>query len=733
MRIDARSLSLWPHRNERIVHANGQTSLDRYAYLEDLHDPKVQRTIDRFNTEARAYLDNPTRLETRKKYQKELCRVYGAGSIEETQYVGGYKFQWRRDGLEDQAVLIRTDSQTGEEKKVLDPNTLRHNPEIPVALDTAEISPSGKFIAYTYSEDGSEQSSLRIRNIRTEQDLPITIPYVAECDIAWLPDESGFYYTRHKDPGTIPQGEEEYHRDIYFHSVDSRTWPSDLLIFEAQDFGGDTKKDLITPVVSKDGQWLMVIAQHGESSDNMDIYLAKREAVKKARRQDPSGFRKVFSSEISQGQRALRPKIKDGRLFMLTSQDASNYRLVSVDLANFSDETFDLSSPTNWQEIIPENKEGKVLIGYNFLSEETILLHYLKNASSVLEVRNIVTGDTEPISLPNMPSLGSVTSITAGPSEQELLITFESYTTPTTVFTFNTRSHKASSVDHLPIKEDLSDIVVERVDDLDAGVHMFIISPKNIDIDKPALTILTGYGGFDIPKTPIFDRAALAWVKSGGVYAVANLPGGIEFGEEGHKNGMRENKQKVFNGFTAAARWLQTEHGDKKAITTSDHLAAYGRSNGGLLVGATMMQHPELFGAVICQVPLLDIARFPQQAKIGWQWVRELGDPTDPGEIDYILSHSPYQQDVDPNDHFPSVFFLAGKNDRRTPPSHAMKMAKKLQKAFRFSLRRRKKRPIIIATINPHGGHEPGLTKPTSTALEEGVNIFTFLDATIGR
>lgn len=554
------------------------------------------------------------------------------------------------------------------------------------ALDWFYPSHDGRLIAYGLSEGGSEQSTLRVREVATGVDLPDTIPWTRACSLDWLPDGSGFVYTRYPEPGSVPAGEENYHRRVYEHALGG-DWRRDAHVFGE----GRDAEDWPQVQLSPDGRWLAVSVAKGWT--RTDVYLRERAGG--------AGFRTVVEGTDA----LVAPTLRNDRLYLHTNLAAQRFRLLCADL-----ERPDSSS---WRELIAEGQdvlEGVALVG------ERILAAWLREASSRLTLHD---GEGRALRELALPALGSVDGISGEWDGDEAFFGFSSYTRPPAVHRVTLADGAVEPWQEVPADIDPTAFGVRlaRCRSRDGTpLSMFLVQRTDRPADGRGPGLLTGYGGFGVSLTPAFGRGLILFLERGGLYAVAHLRGGGEYGEDWHQAGMLDRKQNTFDDFLAAADYLAGE-----GLVAPDRLAIQGGSNGGLTVGAALTQRPERFRAAVCQVPLLDMLRY-HRFRIARLWIPEYGSAEDPAAFRWLLDYSPYHRVAD-GTAYPAVLLTTGESDSRVDPMHARKMAARLQAASRSG------RPVLLR-VEKRAGHGQG--KPLSKALEEWTDVWSFLFAELG-
>jgi len=652
---------------------------DPYRWLEETDSPEVAAWTAAQGRFARLVLDG---LPGRDAIRTRLDALFSIGTVSPPTIRGGRYFYQRREGAQEQPVLYVRHGSAGVDRVLVDPATL--SPDATSALDWYYPSPDGRLLAYGVSEGGSEKSTLRVRDVETGRDLPDVIPWTRACSLEWRPDGSGFFYTRYPERGRVPPGEEDYHRHVFEHSL-GEDWGRDAQLFGE----GRAPEDWPSIHLSPDGRFLAVSVSRGWT--RTDVYLKDRSGG--------GGFVPVVEGIDSLFGLTLR----NDRLYLHTNHGAPRYRLVTADPAR--------PGPESWQDLIPEGPdvlEGALLVG------QWILVLRLRDASSRLALHDLRGRLLRELEL---PGIGTVEAITGEWDGKEAFFGFSSFTTPPAVYRLDLP--EGPPVPWRAVEGDVDPrayaVRLVRYASKDGTpISMFLVHRRDRPPGGPAL--LTGYGGFNVSLTPAFGRSLLLFLERGGLYALAHLRGGGEYGEEWHRAGMQELKQNVFDDFLAAAEFLLRE-----GHVARGRLAIMGGSNGGLLVGAALTQRPELFAAVVCQVPLLDMLRY-HRFRIARLWIAEYGSPEDPHAFRWLHAYSPYHR-VREGTPYPAVLLTAGEADSRVDPMHARKMAARLQAATASG------RPILLR-LETRAGHGQG--KPVSKLVAEWSDVWSFLLAELG-
>jgi len=660
---------------------HGETIADPYRWLEEGDAPETRRWTEQQNAVTEAYL---AAVPGRDRIRRRLEELLGIGVLGVPTPKRGRYFYLRREGRQNQPVLYWRDGVEGADRIAVDPNAL--NEAGTTALDWYYPSEDGRLLAYGLSENGNEESVLHLLELDTGRQLPAQIPRMRAASVAWLPDSKGFYYTRYPAPGEVPSGEEQYHRAIYFHRLGTDP-AADPLVFQPA-----AKEHWPGVGLSPDGRWLIVSV--ARTFDQVDLYLqdlASGGELVPVVRDLPASF---------------EGEIAHGRLFMRTNLDAPTYRLYVVD-----PEHPDRSS---WHEIVSPRADAvleSVAVAGNRLA-----LGYLERASSRLQLTDLEGGLIQDVPL---PTLGSLFGLGAEWDGRELFYGFSSYAVPPSVYRIDLDTGTSSLWRQVEAAIDPTRFEVRQVSYASKDgtpISMFLVHRTGLVRDGENPTYLTGYGGFNISMTPAFSRSLLLWLEHDGVVAIPNIRGGGEYGESWHQAGILANKQNSFDDFIGAAEWLIRER-----YTRPERLAAAGGSNGGLLMGAALTQRPELFRAVLIQVPLLDMLRY-HRFLIARLWIPEYGSADDAEQFRWLRAYSPYHH-VRQGVAYPAVLLATAESDTRVDPMHARKMAARLQAATSAE------RPVLLR-LEARAGHGAG--KPLSKVLQELTDTWTFVFFELG-
>ena len=686
---------LYPHaRVDPLVETlHGVPVLDPYRWLEDAASPETRAWVDAQNVLTRSVLDGPAR----DAFVRELTGCFDYPRTVAALCRGNRFFFSRNPGLLNQPVLHVQDGPRGVESKVLiDPNTL--SADGTTAVTAIAPSPDGQLVAYALSEHGSDRQVIRIRRVEDGRDLEDRLEWVKFASIAWTREGSAFYYLRFPQPGSVPAEDEQYYGRIYFHRL-GNSQAQDVLVFE-----WPAAKEVVPLVhVTHDDRYVVITAQRG-ASDDSEVYLIDRH--------DPDSIRPVFT-----GFDAAYDYIDSAGdlLYFRTTRDAARGRIVSVDARSL-----------RVLEVVPESPHR---LSHAAISRDGLSVVYLANASDRIER---FTLDGASLGAVELPGIGSIVSIDAQPDQPWVVLVYTSFTEPPTAYLFRGDSGqcfrlKAETTEldvgesSLPARsrsfrlqaEETSAYVTHQVwypSKDGTRVSMFLVHRADVQPDGERPVLLSGYGGFNINRTPAYDPGNFPFLDRGGIFALANLRGGGEYGEDWHRAGMLDKKQNVFDDFIAAAEFLIRE-----GYTRAAKIAIEGGSNGGLLVGAVMLQRPDLFGAVLCRVPVADMLRY-HLFTVGRFWIPEYGSADDPSQFEYLIQYSPYHN-VHDGVRYPPTLVMTADTDDRVDPGMAKKFAARLQAAASGG-------PILIR-VETKAGHGAG--KPIAKVIDEEADMLAFL------
>ena len=665
---------------------HGTSVADPYRWLEDLESKEVQEWMDAQNALTRSYLDPIPGRDGLRARLHELLDNEVVGLPEEW---GGRIFFTRSAGLENQPVWYVMDGETAEPRVLLDPNALREDGTGAVLLHG--FSRDGSHMAYGVSWAGSDWVEIRIRDVASGRDLPETLVDTKRFAApAWTLDGRGFFYTRQPAKGTVPEGAEHYFSKIYYHELGTPQ-EDDVLVYERPDH----REAMFEAHVTEDGTRLVVEVSWGSSRKN-EIAAASLDGA------EPGPFRPVVTGFDARYQYCGS---RDGRILLRTNLDAPLYRLVAVDL--------DRPDREAWTTVIPERGD---LLARVLHAGTGLLVLTLHNAHSRLHVHDLDGTRRHAVSL---PGIGTVAGLSGRPGSPHSFAGFESFTRPKIILRVDPETGSTSTFHKTDCAFDPERFTTRQVwyESRDGTkVSMFLVHPKGLVLDGNNPVLLFGYGGFNVSERPRFSASRILWMERGGIYALPNLRGGGEYGEEWHEAGMLEKKQNVFDDFIAAGEYL-IDHG----YCRSERLAIEGGSNGGLLTAACMVQRPDLFGAVLVRVPVIDMLRY-HRFTVARFWVPEYGSAEDPEQFAFLHAYSPLHN-LRAGEAYPPTLITTGDTDDRVHPGQALKFAAALQAANASD------DPILLR-IDRRAGHGGG--KPLSKRVEEAVDVLSFLFEEMG-
>ena len=658
---------------------HGTEVADPYRWLEDADGEDTRQWVEAQNTITFGYLRSGN---TFKKVEQRFTEIYNYPKYSAPSKRGDRYFFSKNDGLQNQSVIYTQTALDAEAQVVIDPNTLSEDGTI--ALSGAAFTPDGSLMAYALSSGGSDRQEYRIRDVETGEDYDEVIQWCKFTSLAWKHDNSGFYYNRFPEPGTVAKEDENNYNRVYWHKLGTPQ-SDDKLIYE------DSKnKELgFSPFITDDGKYLVLYVWKGTDPKNRIYY---REV----------NSNKPFIKLLNEADASYSPFHNVGSLFYVkTDLDAPRGRVIGIDLNK--------PQKAHWQEIIPEQSD---VLDYVKVVNNQIITAYMHDAHHQLKIFDLNGSFVREIEL---PTIGSVVGLSGQYDDTEMFVTFTSFTYPPTIFRYDFTSNEFSTFRRSEVKFNPEDYETKQVfyESKDGTrVPMFITHKKGVKPDGKNPTLLYGYGGFNVSLTPSFSASRILWLERGGVYALANLRGGSEYGEEWHLAGMLENKQNVFDDFIAAGEWLIANR-----YTNPQRLAISGGSNGGLLVAACMLQRPDLFGAVLCQVPVIDMLRY-HKFTVGRYWIPEYGNAEEnPDHFRFMFAYSPLHN-VGENVDYPPILITSADTDDRVVPMHAKKFAATLQEKYQGN------NPILLR-VETKAGHGAG--KPTTKIIEEVSDIYAFL------
>ncbi len=681
---------------------HGDQVADPYRWLEDGDSPDVKSWTEAQNAKTRTYLDaGDLRAKLHGRLDELLKIGFVSSPVLRTGKIGKQPrryFHVRREGIQDQPIVYVREGLDGKDRPLLDPTTFGSDKT--GALDWWYVSWDGSKVAYGYSVSGNEQSTLFVRDVATGNDLADEIPRTRMASVAWKPDGSGFYYSREPEPGTVPKDEEHYHRRLYEHVL-GRHWRQDPLIWPLPSETRFKMTDIPGALVSPSGKWLVVRVHQGWERSSLLLLDRKTNAWTTL----VHGVDAIFDP-------SWHRVGKDEMLFVRTNDGAPNFRLFRADVAK--------PERSAWKEVVPEGKDP--LRDFDAISD-TLFVSYLHRAASRIERRSL-DGKLAPDGTLTLPVLGSASVPRGDLDGDDAIFELQSYAFPPTLYRLDLKKKSpapsgATVFAKVDAPIDTASIVVDQIEAKSKDgtvVTAFVVHKKDVAKDGTAPGLLYGYGGFNIGQTPTFNRTIYTFLERGGVYVVANLRGGSEYGEAWHRGGMLGNKQNVFDDAIAVAEKIVADK-----WVAPKRLAVQGGSNGGLLVGALVTQRPELFRAVVCAVPLLDMLRY-HKFLIAKLWIPEYGSSEDLKQYAWLRAYSPYHRVVD-GTAYPAVMFMTAESDSRVDPMHARKMTARMQEATSSD------KPILLR-LETKAGHGAG--KPRHKQLEELSDQYTFLFRELG-
>ncbi len=655
---------------------------DPYRWLEK-DNQEVQEWLERQNAYARLFLD---KIPEREIIKKRFNKLFKMDSIEIPVSRGNRYFFGERKANEDLSVLYVQEGLHGSPRVLIDPN--KFSKDKTITLCAWCPSRDGKLLAYTLSEAGNDQSAIYVLDVDKGKNLPDFIPAeVCPYLAGWASDNSGFWYT-HRD-FDAPKGEEKFHRKLYFHKL-GRDFINDPMIF-----GKDiAKEDIPDVTISKDDRYVLItVSVCSGGKYRSDIYIQDTHSTKKEFLPVVEGMDDVLISGT----------IYRDKLYIITNHRAPFWKIMAVGIKDATKKGLD-----EWKTIIPQGKypiEGFELIGDNLFVET------LENVHSVLKIYQL---DGKPVSEIELPTLGSINAMAGSRKKKELFFEFSSFFFPYTIYRFDIETGKCSVFKKMDagINTDLFKVDQVWYPTKDGTkIPMFLVYKKGLKLNGKNPVMLYGYGGFNINITPSFQKNIVPFLENGGVYVLANIRGGGEFGEEWHKAGMFEKKQNVFDDFIAAAEYLI-----KKRYTNPKRLAIFGWSNGGLLVGAVLTQRPDLFKAAVIGAPVIDMIRY-HKFHGGRHWIPEYGSAENPKQLKYLLAYCPYQN-VKDEEKYPAVLTVTADKDDRVHPMHAFKMTARLQAANASD------DPILLR-VEMKAGHSGA--NPIYKLIEQYADLWAFV------
>jgi prolyl oligopeptidase len=664
---------------------------DPYRWLEDTDSPETAAWVKAENTLTSAYIE---KLPDLAWFRERLTKLLNYPRYTVPTWKGDRYLYRRNDGLQNQSVIYTLKELVDEPRVLLDPNQLSSDGT--VAVTSAVLSDDGRFLAYGVAASGSDWNDIRVRDIHTGEDLPDVVQWIKFSDPSWTKDSKGFFYSRFPEPQ--PSGNRTFAKLAYqklcYHLVGDPV-ERDRVIYERPDnpdlgFAGE---------VSHDGRFLLMLVNKG--TEERELLYFKDLGDPMAPRIDAP-----FQPLVDQFEAEFKVVGSIGdRLYVVTDLNAARYKIVEIDLTN--------PGRDHWKEIVPESKD---LLQDAALVGGKLVVKYLVDAKNQLFVFDLDGNREREIGLPEP---GTVGTLSGNPDRPELFYSFTSFLYPMTIYRDDVQTGQNSvfqkpNVDFDPDRYETKQIFFASKDG--TKVPMFVVGKKGLKMDGNNPVYLTGYGGFNISMTPLFAASYASWLERGGVFALPNLRGGGEYGRQWHESGIKQHKQNVFDDFISAAQALI----DAK-YTNAKRIAIAGGSNGGLLVAAALTQRPDLFGAVVAEVGVLDMLRF-QKFTIGWAWESDYGSSDTPEGFQYLIKYSPLHN-IKEGTCYPPTLVTTGDHDDRVVPGHSFKFAATLQAAQGCA------NPILIR-IETKAGHGSG--KPVSKIIEEQSAVLAFMWNVVG-
>jgi prolyl oligopeptidase len=638
-------------REDIVEEIHGHQVADPYRWLEDPNGEETKTWLTEQDDLFHREVDG---LPGRDRLRVRVRELLASGSVGAPVWRGERRFFMRRTAEQEHAVLYTVDPGGDTERALIDPMAL--DPSHTTTLDSWQPDKEGRLLAYQLSHGGDEESRLYIMDVATGATVEGPIDRCRYTPVAWLPGGQAYFYVRRLPASQVPEGEDQYHRRVYLHRVGTDPETDDVEIFGS----GREKTNYYGVAVTRDGRWLTLSSSQGTAPRN-DLWIADLTAS------TPEAPQLVVVQEGVDAETGLQVG-RDGRGYVFTDRDAPRGRLCVTDPSDPGHET--------WRDLIPEDDEA-VLADFAVLDDlerPLLLVGWTRHAISEITVHDLETG--ERIGDMPLPGIGSTGGIGERPEGgHEAWFVYSDNITPVTVYRYDARTGETTLWAAAPGAVELPEVEAHHItyssyDGTD--VRMIVVARPGHEGPRP--TILYGYGGFNVPLTPGYSAAILAWVEAGGVYAVANLRGGSEEGEQWHRDGMLDKKQNVFDDFHSAAEKLIAD-----GWTTAGGLTVSGGSNGGLLVGAAITQRPDLYAAAVCSAPLLDMIRY-EKFGLGQTWNVEYGSAEIPEEFAWLFAYSPYHHVAEGTD-YPATLFTVFESDTRVDPLHARKMCAALQHA----------------------------------------------------
>ncbi|HET6889805.1 MAG TPA: prolyl oligopeptidase family serine peptidase [Pyrinomonadaceae bacterium] len=639
-----------------IIH--GAEIIDPYRWLEDQESAETRQWIDAQNRYTHSLLDG---LPSRPLIQKRLSELLRVDSVSAPFEQGGRYFLFKKRAEDDLSILYVRQGLNGKDEVLIDPHTL--SPDHTTDIGLLDASSDGKVIVYSIRRGGQDETELHVMDVDKRKDVD-QLPHALYRGVSMKKDGSGFYYNlQRRDTGLR----------VFYHAIGTDS-AKDVEVF-GKGYGPDK---WVGGSVSEDGKYLLLGVQHGWARNEVYVQKLPDAPIQTIVNDIDAHFNAWFAGDL---------------LVMQTDWQAPNQRIVVVDLND--------PARDKWREVVPTGPDA--IAGFSLVGGK-LFVSYLHNVTTQIKIFSL---DGKALGEVSLPGLGSAGGLAGRWNSNEAFFGFRSFVTPQTIYRYDVQTGKAEvwARPKVPFKSEEFEVRQVWYTSKDGTkVPMFLVHKRGLRADGKLPVLLYGYGGFNVSQTPRFSSAAAIWVEQGGVYALANIRGGGEFGEAWHKAGMLDKKQNVFDDFIAAAEWLI-----KNKYTNPARLAIQGGSNGGLLVGAALTQRPELYQAVLCQFPDLDMIGYYRFKNNNPPALLEYGNASDPVQFKYLSAYSPYQK-VRPGEKYPAVLFTTGDQDTRVPPLQARKMTARLQAASSSG------KPVLLL-YDTKAGHAGG--RPLSKIIED--------------
>jgi prolyl oligopeptidase len=666
-------------RSDQVDDYHGTKVADPYRWLEDTDSAETHAWVEAENKVTFGYLDQ---LPYRQAIRDRLTKLWNYERFTAPSQHGGRYFFEHNNGLQNQNVLLVAESLNAEPRVLLDPNTL--SADGTVALAGAEVSDDGKLMAYALAASGSDWNEWHVRDVDTGKDLSDDLKWVKFSGASWTKDNKGFYYSRYDEPTGATLRDTNYFQKLYYHRLGTAQ-SEDKLIYERP----DNKEMLFAGNVTDDGHYLIITVEQGTSPKNRlyykDLTQPDSPVVKLL---DEFDAQYVFVDN-------------DGPVFWIqTDLGAPRGRLIAIDTRH--------PERTSWKTVVAQ---GPDKLEFTHVVNNSFLMAYLKDARTEVRVYDLNGAFLHNVDL---PGIGTAEGFGGKRKDKETFYAFTSFISPTTVYRYDPQAAQSAvfrqpKVDFDATRYETKQVFYTSKDG--TRVPMFITAKKGLKLDGQNPVLLYAYGGFDVSMTPFFSVGNAVWLEMGGIYALPNLRGGGEYGEEWHQAGMKLKKQNVFDDFIAAAEWLIANK-----YTSTPKLAIRGGSNGGLLIGACVTQRPDLFGATLPEVGVMDMLRF-QKFTIGWAWTSDYGSSDDPEEFKALYAYSPLHN-LKPGTKYPPTLIATSDHDDRVVPGHSFKFAATMQADQAGPA------PILIR-IETKAGHGAG--KSVTKLIDETSDTWAFL------